>query len=93
MKIQRNPLGTSFSFHDPIFCLGMAGIRAEEGVPDMTTISDMNENGVNRNLQVRSSSQRERTKMRAYCTIGSKTNETNVLGDNTLGGHLLSKTL
>ena len=32
---------------------GMAGIRAEEGVPDMTTISDMNENGVNRNLQVR----------------------------------------
>ena len=28
------------------------GCRAEEGVPDMTRISDMDENGINKNLEV-----------------------------------------
>ena len=30
----------------------MVGTMAEEGVPDMTLISDMDEMGINRNLQV-----------------------------------------
>jgi hypothetical protein len=31
---------------------GGGGTMAEEGVPDMTLISDMDETGINRNLQV-----------------------------------------
>ena len=31
---------------------GGGGCRAEDGVPDMTRISDMDENGINKNLQV-----------------------------------------
>ena len=35
-----------------VLCLGMAGPEVRVGVPDMTSISDMDENGINRNLQV-----------------------------------------
>jgi len=37
---------------DKILCL-IAGMRPQDGVPDMTVISDIDEYGINQNLHVR----------------------------------------
>jgi hypothetical protein len=45
-------IGVKFVFNKIFFPGGGGGTMAEEGVPDMTLISDMDETGINRNLQV-----------------------------------------
>ena len=48
---------------------GGGGTMAEEGVPDMTLISDMDEMGINRNLQVRYILQQYAPLVCAVCRI------------------------
>lgn len=44
-----------YFFNEEKICLtaGIAGCRPEDGVPDMTVISDIDEVGINKNLRVR----------------------------------------